>query len=100
MILTQQEGPMLTITINRPEAFNTLTWELILNLTKEIDRWNAEKEVRIIILTGSGDSAFVGGVDVREMMDLTPDAAQAFITDLHRPAPQSWPPGRADRGPA
>ena len=84
MILTQHEGPIATVTINRPKAFNTLTPELILNLTKEIDRWGAEKEVRVIILTGSGDSAFVGGVDVRAMMDLTPDAAEAFITDLHR----------------
>jgi len=84
MILTEREGPIVTLIINRPEALNTLTLELILNLTKEIDRWNAEKEVRVIILTGSGDSAFVGGVDVRAMMDLSPDAAERFITDLHR----------------
>ena len=84
MILTQHEGPIATITINRPEALNTLTHELILNLTKEINRWSAEKEIRIIILTGSGDRAFVGGVDVRAMMDLHPDGAERFITDLHR----------------
>jgi enoyl-CoA hydratase/carnithine racemase len=84
MILTQQEGSIATLTINRPEALNTLTHELILNLTKEVNRWSAEKEIRVIILTGSGDRAFVGGVDVRAMMDLTPDGAERFITDLHR----------------
>jgi len=84
MILTQQEGSIVTLTINRPEALNTLTHELILNLTKEVNRWSAEKEIRVIILTGSGDRAFVGGVDVRAMMDLNPDGAERFITDLHR----------------
>ena len=84
MILTQQEGSIATLTINRPEALNTLTHELILNLTKEVNRWSAEKEIRVIILTGSGDRAFVGGVDVRAMMDLNPDGAERFITDLHR----------------
>jgi enoyl-CoA hydratase len=83
MILTHQEGPISTITINRPEALNTLTHELILNLTTEIKNWSSERYIRIIILTGSGDRAFVGGVDVRAMMDLDPDGAERFITDLH-----------------
>jgi len=83
MILTHQEGPISTITINRPEALNTLTHELILNLTTEIKNWSSERYIRIIILRGSGDRAFVGGVDVRAMMDLDPDGAERFITDLH-----------------
>ncbi len=84
MILTQQEGPIATLTINRPKALNTLTHELILDLTKEVNRWSGEKEIRVLILTASGDRAFVGGVDVRAMMDLNPDGAERFITDLHR----------------
>ena len=84
MLLTQQEGPVATITINRPEVLNTLTHELILRLTQEIGRWSAQKAVRVIVLTGSGDKAFVGGVDVKAMMDLDPDGAERFITDLHR----------------
>ena len=84
MVLTQQEGPVATLTINRPEVLNTLTHELILRLTEEIRRWSAEKAVRVIVLTGSGDKAFVGGVDVKAMMDLDPDGAERFITDLHR----------------
>jgi enoyl-CoA hydratase/carnithine racemase len=83
MILTQQEGPITTITINRPEALNTLTHELILDLTAEIKKRSSEPKSRIIILTGSGDRAFVGGVDVRAMMDLDFQGAEKFITDLH-----------------
>jgi enoyl-CoA hydratase/carnithine racemase len=84
MLLASQDGPVAVITINRPEALNTLTHELILTLTDEINRWSGERDVRIIILTGSGDRAFVGGVDVKAMMDLNPDGAERFITDLHR----------------
>jgi enoyl-CoA hydratase len=83
MILTQKEGPIITITVNRPEALNTLTHELILNLTAEIKKRSLEPKGRIIILTGSGDRAFVGGVDVRAMMDLDSPGAEKFITDLH-----------------
>jgi enoyl-CoA hydratase/carnithine racemase len=84
MILNHQEGPTATITINRPEALNTLTHELILDLTAEIQKWSSEPAIRIIVLRGSGDRAFVGGVDVRAMMDLDPDGAEKFISDLHR----------------
>ena len=84
MLITKQDGPVATITINRPEVLNTLTHELILQLTEEVRQWSGEKAIRVIVLAGSGDKAFAGGVDVRAMMDLDPDGAERFITDLHR----------------
>jgi enoyl-CoA hydratase len=84
MILSHQEGPIATITLNRPEALNTLTHELIRQLTEAITQWSARAEIRILVLTGSGDRSFVGGVDVRAMMDLDQEGAERFITDLHR----------------
>ena len=82
MLLTSQEGSVATVTINRPEVLNMLTHELILRLTEEIQRWSAEKAVRVIIVAGSGEKAFVGGVDVKALMD--PDGAERLVTDLHR----------------
>jgi enoyl-CoA hydratase len=84
MIIVDPKGPIVTITIDRPQFLNTLTHELILKLTETITHWGAREGIRIIILTGKGDKAFVGGVDVRAMMDLNPDGAERFITDLHR----------------
>jgi enoyl-CoA hydratase len=84
MIIINPKAPIVTITIDRPQFLNTLTHELILKLTEAITHWGARKDIRIIILTGNGDRAFVGGVDVRAMMDLDPDGAERFITDLHR----------------
>jgi enoyl-CoA hydratase len=84
MILVNREGALVTITINRPQSLNTLTHELILALIETIKEWSAGKGIRLMILTGSGDRAFIGGVDVRAMMDLDPEGAERFITDLHR----------------
>lgn len=84
MILSHLEGSIVTITVNRPQHLNTLTHELILNLTETIKRWTTEEKIRVIVITGSGERAFVGGVDVRAMKDLDPDGAEKFITDLHR----------------
>src|SRR3972149_4554050 len=84
MILTDLEGPIGTITLNLPQVLNILTHELILKLTDAIGAMSARTEVRVIILTASGERAFVGGVDVRAMMDLDPQGAEEFITDLHR----------------
>lgn len=75
---------MVTISIDRPQALNTLTHELILSLTEAIKNCSSKASTRIIVLTGSGEQAFVGGVDVRAMMDLDLEGAEKFITDLHR----------------
>lgn len=84
MLLCQEEKPLLTITINRPDFLNTLTPELINQLTQEIEKCNHKPDMRIIILTASGDRAFVGGVDVHAMKDLDQEGAEKFITDLHK----------------
>ena len=84
MIRTEQTGPVVTVTIDRPEFLNTLTHELILKLTAALNEWSARQDIRVMILTGSGDKSFIGGVDVRAMMDLDLEGAERFITDLHR----------------
>lgn len=84
MLISNQEGPVVTLTIDRPQVLNTLNPELIFQLTEGIRKWSAQKEIRVIILTGSGDRAFVGGVDIRTFVGMTSDGGEKFITDLHR----------------
>lgn len=84
MLLFQEKKHFLTITINRPEALNTLTPDLIQQLTAAINDWSQKPDIRIIVITGAGDRAFVGGVDVRSMKDLDPEGAEKFITNLHK----------------
>lgn len=84
MLLLQEKKNYLTITINRPQALNTLTPDLILRLTAALKEWSQKPDIRVIIITGAGDQAFVGGVDVHSMKNLDPEGAGIFITCLHK----------------
>lgn len=57
------------ITINRPKQLNALNKETIEELHDAFDKFNKDKEIRVIILTGAGDKAFVAGADIKEFMN-------------------------------
>jgi enoyl-CoA hydratase len=83
MLLSNPEGPIVTLTIDRPQVRNTLTPALIHQLTQAIRQWSADDAIRLIVLTGRGDRAFVGGVDVHSFIGMTPEGGENFITALH-----------------
>jgi E-phenylitaconyl-CoA hydratase len=57
-----------TITLNRPEAMNSLDPESLAELNDVFQRANADDDVRVIILTGTGDKAFCTGSDLKKTM--------------------------------
>ena len=57
------------ITINRPKALNALNKETIEELSNAFGEMEANQDIRVIILTGSGDKAFVAGADIKEFKD-------------------------------
>lgn len=71
-ILSDLEGGILTLTINRPKQLNALNSQVIAALSKEIVEAQSNDDVRIIILTGSGEKAFVAGADIKEFADFDP----------------------------
>ena len=62
-ILYEVAGPVATITLNRPKAFNAILPQLEQELHQALDEADADKKVRAIILTGSG-TAFCAGYDM------------------------------------
>ena len=62
-ILYDKSGPVLTITLNRPEALNAISPQLTLELHQALDEGDADGEVRAIIVTGAG-RAFSAGYDI------------------------------------
>jgi len=56
------------IMINRPKQLNALNKETIAELHHAFDNLNNDKQVRVIIVTGSGEKAFVAGADIKEFM--------------------------------
>ena len=74
LVLKSLEDGILTLTINRPEALNALNRSVIDALSAAIEAAQDNAEVRVIVLTGTGDKAFVAGADIKEFADF--DQAQ------------------------
>jgi enoyl-CoA hydratase len=70
-ILTEQNGQILTITINRPKQMNALNKETISELNQALSAANDDNGVGVVILTGSGEKAFVAGADIKEFADFS-----------------------------
>lgn len=65
-ILSENNNGILTITINRPTKLNSLNKNTIKELHEAFTAAEIDEEVKVIILTGSGDKAFVAGADISE----------------------------------
>ena len=62
----EQEDRVALVTVDRPEARNAMTFEMYEALDDLCDRLDADASVRVVILRGSGDKAFVSGTDIRQ----------------------------------
>ena len=79
ILLNKEEGIGL-ITMNRPQQLNTLDRTTVEELAWIIDAAGADDEIKVIILTGAGDKAFVAGGDIAFMQALTAMEAREFAT--------------------
>jgi len=70
-ILSEQKGQIAYVTINRPKQMNALNKETIEELNKAFTSLDADSNIGVIILTGSGDKAFVAGADIKEFADFS-----------------------------
>ncbi len=78
-----EKGDVCRVTINNPKKLNTLSSEILEELANKLNALDGDEKLRAVILTGAGDRAFVGGANIYEMAELTPDTARAFITRIH-----------------
>ena len=76
-VTTVQEGPVLTLTIDRPEALNALNGQVLEDLDAALDLVDLDA-VRCLIFTGAGDRAFAAGADIAAMADMTEEEAAVF----------------------
>lgn len=66
-ILTERTDKIALITLNRPEKLNAMSYELACDLDDELQRIEADDDVRAVILTGAGPRAFSSGGDIHQM---------------------------------
>ena len=77
-LLTQREGGVATVTINRPKVLNALSQQVIEELHRVLDDQSFTRDLRVMILAGAGEKSFVAGADIAAMRGLTPHEAAEF----------------------
>jgi enoyl-CoA hydratase/carnithine racemase len=65
----ETDGPVATLTFNRPEARNAMTWEMYQALVEACERVDRDAAVRVLVFRGAGGKAFVAGTDIAQFQD-------------------------------
>lgn len=73
-ILTSLEKNIFIVTINRPDKLNALNKTVLAELNDVMNTVYADKEIKGVIITGSGEKAFVAGADIAEFISVKDDA--------------------------
>jgi enoyl-CoA hydratase/carnithine racemase len=92
VVLAETRGPVGLVRLNRPDARNALTPELMEELAAQCERWDEDPEVGCIVIAGD-DDWFAAGADIRVM------AERSFVETLAAPAARFWPRLAAVRTP-
>lgn len=71
-LLLEKEGPVAIITINRPDKLNALNIPTRRELAAALAEFRKDDEVRVVVVTGAGEKAFVAGADISEFAGRTP----------------------------
>ena len=71
-LLMEVENEIAVVTINRPKSLNALNSETLAELDACFSDISERKDIKVVILTGSGAKAFVAGADISEMVNATP----------------------------
>lgn len=77
-------GPngVATLTLTNAKALNIVGTPAIIDLTAALEQLGARDDIRVLVMRGTGDRAFVGGADIYEMSTLDQPGAEVFITRL------------------
>ncbi|RSJ77298.1 putative enoyl-CoA hydratase echA8 [Streptococcus cristatus] len=79
-VLLEVKNGIGYITINRPEALNALSSQVLADLNEVLDQVEKSEEIHVVIVTGAGEKAFVAGADIKEMDLMSPIQAFEYMT--------------------
>lgn len=79
VLLVKEDAGIATLTLNRPEVMNSLNFPLLHALKDRIESFRFRRDLRVVIITGSGEKAFCSGADLKERATLNPDQVREYI---------------------
>ncbi|PRW64142.1 enoyl-CoA hydratase/isomerase family protein [Actinopolyspora mortivallis] len=77
-VLFEVQGALGRITLNRPKALNSLTFDMVRAVTSALEQWRTDDRVRAVLVEGAGERGLCAGGDIRAMYD----AVRAGRVDL------------------
>ena len=84
-LLYERQGPIAFLTFNRPQSRNALTWAMYEGLYDCCEHVDADDRVKVLVLRGSGDKAFVAGTDISQFRAFsTPEDALDYERNNNR----------------
>jgi enoyl-CoA hydratase/carnithine racemase len=79
VLLTEERDGIAILTLNRPEVMNSFNVALLHSLKEQIDDLKFNTNIRVVIITGSGQKAFCAGADLKERTTYSESQVKAFI---------------------
>lgn len=72
------------LSINRPKALNALNWDTLKDLGNFVENDLPKEELRVLIITGEGDKAFVAGADIAQMSQMSASDFREYVDYAHK----------------
>ena len=94
VVLYEKKDKIAVVTVNRADALNALNKDVNLALLSCLEKAEADEEVRVVILTGAGNRAFVAGADIKEMLPLSSPEAREHGLRSKLVADKLWNMGK------
>ena len=70
-VLIEKRGRVAIVTVNRPDKLNALNTPTRNDILAAFDELERDDEVRVVIITGAGEKAFIAGADINEFAGMT-----------------------------
>ncbi len=79
VLLKEEKDGVAILTLNRPEVMNSFNFALLEALKDQIEELRTRSDIRVVIITGSGEKAFCAGADLKERAKLSDPQVKKFI---------------------
>jgi enoyl-CoA hydratase len=82
-IMFQKQGKVAVIKFNRPKALNAINPQVVAEVHKALDEIEKDHSIKVLVLTGEGEKAFVAGADIAYMVSLSPLGGRRWSQEGH-----------------